>query len=125
MRLFYSVTDTYLTIFLTLGGLGLLLGIFSFIIVVRKNLVARDKEIKLYRLFGFDEKRLQNLLYKENIIIPLSAIFTGVLGSLLGVIFGFGNVSFSTWMLAIFFLTLFVFSVLFFVKISVKNYLQQ
>ena len=121
MRLFYSVTDTYLTIFLTLGGLGLLLGIFSFIIVVRKNLLARAKEITLYRSLGFNEKRLQNLLYKENIIIPLSAIFTGSLLSLFGVFFGFGNVSTSTWLLAIFFLVMFVCCVLIFVRISVQQ----
>ena len=125
MKLFYSVTDTYLTIFLTLGGLGLLLGIFSFIIVVRKNLVARTREITLYRSLGFNEKRLFNLLCKENIIIPISAIFTGVSGSLIGVIMGFGNVSLGTWILAIFFLTMFIFSVIVFVKISVKNYLSR
>jgi putative ABC transport system permease protein len=125
MKLFYSVTDTYLTIFLTLGGLGLLLGIFSFIIVVRKNLVARTNEIKLYRSLGFDKKRLQNLLYNENIIIPLSAIFTGVLGSLVGIIFGFGHVNLGTWILAIFFLTMFVFSVLIFVRISVTRHVER
>jgi len=107
-----------------LGGLGLLLGIFSFIIVVRKNLLARTKEITLYRSLGFDEKRLQNLLYKENVIIPLSAIFTGSLLSLFGVFFGFGNVNTSTWLLAGFFLTMFVFCVLVFVRTSVRNYLQ-
>jgi putative ABC transport system permease protein len=125
MKLFYSVTDTYLTIFLTLGGLGLLLGIFSLIIVVRKNLLARTKEITLYRSLGFDEKRLFNLLYKENIIIPISAIFTGVLGSFIGVIMGFGNVSFGVWLLAGVFLVSLIFCVMIFVKTSVKKYLQQ
>ena len=125
MRLFYSVTDTYLTIFLTLGGLGLLLGIFSFIIVVRKNLLARTKEITLYRSLGFGEKRLQSLLYKENIIIPLSAIFMGSLLSLFGVFFGFGNVTTSTWLLAVFFLVMFVFCVLVFVRITVRSYSQK
>ena len=38
LRQFNTVTDTYLTIFMTLGGLGLLLGILSFIIVIRENL---------------------------------------------------------------------------------------
>jgi putative ABC transport system permease protein len=123
MKLFYSVTDTYLTIFLTLGGLGFLLGIFSFIIVVRKNLVARTKEITLYRSLGFSEKRMLNLLYKENIIIPLCAIATGALGSLLGVSMGFGNVSIGIWTLAVAFLTVFILCVMVFVKITVKRYL--
>ncbi|MCL2416328.1 MAG: ABC transporter permease [Bacteroidales bacterium] len=125
MRLFYSVTDTYLTIFLTLGGLGLLLGIFSLIIVVRKNLLARTKEITLYRSLGFNKKRLQDLLYKENIIVPLSAILTGALGSLFGVFLGFGNVSIWVWLMAIMFLVGFIFSVIIFVKTTVRNYLQK
>ncbi|MDR0232197.1 MAG: ABC transporter permease, partial [Dysgonamonadaceae bacterium] len=125
LQLFYSVTDTYLTIFLTLGGLGLLLGIFSFIIVVRKNIIARRKEVMLYRSLGFDEKRIFSLLYKENIIIPLCAIATGTLGSLLGVIMGFGNVSVGIWLFALAFLILLVFCVIWFVKSSVRSYLKQ
>jgi putative ABC transport system permease protein len=125
LRMFYSVTDTYLTIFLTLGGLGLLLGIFSFIIVVRKNILARTNEITLYRALGFNEKRMLDLLYKENIIIPLCAIATGVLGSLLSVGMGFGNASFRVWILAAVFLAIFILCVILFVKISVRNYLEK
>ena len=125
MKLFYSVTDTYLTIFLTLGGLGLLLGIFSFVIVVRKNLLARTTEITLYRSLGFNEKRIFCMLYKENIIIPISAILTGALFSLLGVSMGFGNVSAGIWVLAALFLLIFILCVVLFVKISVKKYLEQ
>ena len=121
LQLFYSITDTYLTIFLTLGGLGLLLGIFSFVIVVRKNIVARKKEIMLYRSLGFDEKRIIKLLYKENIIIPLCAIATGVLGALIGVSMGLGNVSTGTWILVGVFLLLFILCVMIFVKSSVSN----
>ena len=123
MKMFYSVTDTYLTIFLSLGGLGLLLGIFGFIIVVRKNIVARMKEISLYRSLGFDEKRMLDLLYKENSIIPLYAIMTGTLGSLLGASMGLGNVSVWIWGLVIVFLVILIVCVILFVKISVRNYL--
>jgi len=125
LKMFYSVTDTYLTIFLTLGGLGLLLGIFSFIIVVRKNLLARRKEIVLYRALGFSEKRITNLLYKENVIVPLAAILTGALGSLLGVSMGLGNVSGGIWVLAVGFLVVFVFCVGGFVKGAVRGHLQR
>ena len=125
LQLFYSVTDAYLTIFLTLGGLGLLLGIFSFVIVVRKNIVARMKEIMLYRSLGFGKKQVVNLLYKENIIIPLCAILTGTLGSLLGVSAGFGNVNIGIWGLAVVFLVILILCVVGFVKSSVKNYLMK
>jgi len=120
MKMFYSVTDTYLTIFLTLGGLGLLLGIFGFIIVVRKNLVARKNEIMLYRSLGFDEKRIVNLLYQENIIVPLSAILTGVLGSLTVVSAGFSHVSNGVWGGVLIFLIIFIVAVVIFVKKSIQ-----
>ena len=123
LKMFYSVIDTYLTIFLTLGGLGLLLGIFSFIVVVRKNIVARNKEVVLYRSLGFDEKRIQHLLYKENIIVPLAAIFTGALCSFAGVSMGIGNIGVTIWALAILFLTIFVCCIILFVKQSIKSYL--
>jgi putative ABC transport system permease protein len=122
-QLFNSVSDTYLTIFLTLGGLGLLLGIFSFVIVVRKNIVSRKKEITLYRSLGFKEKRLFDLFFKENIIIPLSAILTGALGSIMGISMGFGNVSIWVWALTLVLLSVFILCVLLFIKGSVKNYL--
>ena len=119
LQMFNSVTDTYLTIFLTLGGLGLLLGIFSFIIVVRKNIIARRDEITLYRSLGFNEKRIAGLLYNENIIIPLYAIAIGALASLLGVSMGFGNVSVGIWTTVALFLAIFVFCTMWFVKLTV------
>jgi putative ABC transport system permease protein len=83
MELFYSVINTYLTIFMTLGGLGLLLGIFSLIIVIRKNMIARTKEIALCYSLGFDTKRTYRLLYAENLITPVCAMITGILGAIL------------------------------------------
>jgi putative ABC transport system permease protein len=123
LKMFNSVTDTYLTIFLTLGGLGLLLGIFSFIIVVRKNLIARTKEINIFLALGFDKKRLLSLLYKENIIIPFYAILTGSVGSILGIIMGFGNVSVWIWALAFTFLIISLLSLALFVKGAVGKWL--
>ena len=123
LRMFYSIIDTYLTIFLTLGGIGLLLGIFSFIIVVRKNLIARKEEINLYHSLGFGKKSIIDLLYRENIIVPLCAILVSALGSLIGVSMGFGNVS--GWVLgtAILFLAGFIGCIVGFVRISVKNFI--
>ena len=123
MKMFYSVTDAYLTIFLTLGGLGLLLGIFSFVIVVRKNLVARMKETSCYGSLGFDQKHMEKLLYQENILIPLCALATGAAGAFLGVGIDFGHVGVRIVGLVLLFLILFVFCVALFVKHSVKSYL--
>lgn len=121
LKQFNSVTDTYLTIFLTLGGLGLLLGVMSFIIVVRKNLVMRRGEIELYGTLGFTKEKIEHILYKENILVPLYAIVTGVVSSLVGVSLGFANAGVWIWLMVLFFTLFFIACVLIFVRRSVRN----
>ena len=82
LRLFFEVTDTYLNIFLSLGGLGLLLGLVSLLIVIRKNLTARRDEIQLYHTLGFSSDSVVSFLRREQIIVPLMAIFAGAVGCL-------------------------------------------
>ncbi len=74
---FFEVTDTYLRIFLSLGVLGLLLGLVSLIIVIRKNLVARSEEIRLYHALGFPTATIVCMFRCEQLIVPLLAIITG------------------------------------------------
>ncbi|MDR1730389.1 MAG: ABC transporter permease [Prevotellaceae bacterium] len=118
---FNSVTDTYLTIFLTLGGLGLLLGIMSFIIVVRKNLSARKYEIDLYRTLGFPDNKIEQMLYRENLIVPLYAIASGVISSLISVSITFMNAGIWIWLLAFLFTVLSIVCVVIFVRKSVRR----
>ena len=125
LKQFNSVTDTYLSIFLTLGGLGLLLGIMSFIIVIRKNLSARRHEIDLYRTLGFTDNKIKQTLYKENILVPLYAIATGVISSLVTISISFTNVGIGVWITAILFTLFFIGCVLVFVRKSVKKEIQR
>lgn len=74
---FFEVTDTYLRIFLSLGLLGLMLGLVSLIIVIRKNLVARSEEIRLYHALGFPTATIVCMFRCEQLIVPLLAIITG------------------------------------------------
>ena len=80
---FFEVTDTYLRIFLSLGVLGLLLGLVSLIIVIRKNLVARSEEIRLYHALGFPTATIVRMFRCEQLIVPLIAILTGAVACLL------------------------------------------
>ncbi|GAB6010915.1 FtsX-like permease family protein [Viscerimonas tarda] len=107
LKEFNSVTDAYLNIFLTLGGLGLLLGIMGFIIVIRKDLSSRTEQIALYRSLGFTDDRISKILVSENRLVPLSAVVVGVVSSLLGVSGGFANVGLWVW-LSSFVLSLFL-----------------
>lgn len=121
LKQFNTVTDTYLTIFLTLGGLGLLLGIMGFIIVIRKNLAMRRHEIELYRTLGFRNDKIGQALYRENLLVPLYAIITGAAGALAGVGTGFGNTSVWIWLLAMLFTTFFILCVITFIKRLVRK----
>ena len=118
---FNSVTDTYLTIFLTLGGLGLLLGIMSFIIVIRKTLSARRYEIDLYRTLGFTDRKIEQTLYRENLMVPLYAIAVGIVSSLIGISITFMNVGLLIWLLTLLFAVFFVVCVVVFVRRSVRR----
>jgi len=121
LKEFNSVTDTYLTIFMTLGGIGLLLGIMSFIIVVRKNLAMRRKEIELYRTLGFPDRKIEKALNRENLIVPLYAILTGVISSFIGISAGITHIPTGIWLTAIIFTTFFIGCTVLFVKREVRK----
>jgi len=121
LKMFHSVTDTYLTIFLMLGSVGLLLGIMSFVIVVRKNLVSRRQEIHVYRSLGFSDQRIANFLYVENSIVPLYAIGTGFIGAFLAASGGLSNVSVWILLTSFFFTILFAGCILVFIRKVVRG----
>lgn len=121
LKQFNTVTDTYLTIFLTLGSLGLLLGIMAFVVVIRKNLAMRRREIILYRTLGFTDSRIEQILYRENLIVPLGAIATGLICSFAAVSLSFMNTGIWIWLLALLFAVFFVVCVVVFVRRQVKQ----
>ena len=100
IRMFFEVTETYLIIFMTLGGLGLLLGIFSLMIIVRKNLAAKVITIQQYRAMGFSEKLIGHLLLHENLLVPLYAILVGAIGSVISISANVGGAGLTTLLLA-------------------------
>lgn len=100
IQMFFEVTETYLLIFLTLGGLGLLLGIFSLMIIVRKNLTAQIATICQYRAMGFGNSLIQNLLFRDNILVPLYAVAVGATGSVISISANIGGAGPTTLLLS-------------------------
>jgi putative ABC transport system permease protein len=121
LKEFNSVSDTYLTIFLTLGGLGLLLGVASLAVVVRKDLASRTEQIRLYRSLGFPEKEIARILSAGNLAVPLCAVFLGVAGSLAGVSGGIAGVSLWIWLTAGALALLLILCIIVFIRQSVKT----
>jgi putative ABC transport system permease protein len=122
---FNSVTDTYLTIFLTLGGLGLLLGIAGFIIILRKDLASRREQIRLCRALGFPDRRIARLLIAENRLVPLYATAAGSLGALAGVSVGVAHISAGVALTALILALLLIICITVFIRKSVYTCLSE
>ncbi len=83
---YYSVTNTYLTIFMMLGGLGVILGTFGFGVVLIRNMMERKHEMAILEALGFKKSQLFYLILTENIFLLISGIVIGVLSSLIGIL---------------------------------------
>ena len=73
---FNSVTNTYLSIFLVLGALGLLLGTIGLAIVLFRSILERKQEIALLRALGYSKRKIRQLVVMEYMI--LLAIGVGI-----------------------------------------------
>ncbi|WP_430936290.1 FtsX-like permease family protein [Saccharicrinis sp. 156] len=122
---FNTVTDTYLTIFMTLGGIGLLIGIMGFVIVIRKNLGVRQYEIEMYARLGFSIHKTKQILYRENIPVPLYAIVTGLISAIISIGSNYTNVGLSVWIMALILTGLFMLLTLTYIKRVVQREVQR
>ena len=119
---FYEVTDTYLTIFMILGSLGLLVGLFCLVVTVRKGLLARQEEIRLYSTLGFQREQIREALVRENRLVPYYAIGTGVVCALIGTGQNLLHVGWPIWLMLIGAVILFIGSVWYWVdRVTVKE----
>jgi putative ABC transport system permease protein len=123
IRMFFEVTETYLLIFLTLGGLGLLLGIFSLMIIVRKNLTAQTTTIQQYRAMGFGDRLIQSLLFRENLLVPLYAVTVGATGSVISISANIGGAGPATLLFAALALAVLTAALVIGIRIIVKQHI--
>lgn len=83
---FSTVQNTYLSIFLVIGGLGLVIGIFGLATIMFKNIDDRKKELAILRAFGFSRKKIKSLLLIEFGFLFIAGIITGVIAAIHAVI---------------------------------------
>jgi hypothetical protein len=83
---FNTVENTYLTIFLVLGGLGLVLGTIGLSILMARNLLQRRKELGLYRALGFSRKYIRRMVHTEYLVLLILAVIAGVLAAFIATI---------------------------------------
>ena len=80
---FLAVQNTYLSTFLALGGLGLLLGTLGLATVMLRNVLERRGELALMRAVGFRDAPLAGLILFENALLMLWGIAAGAVSALL------------------------------------------
>ncbi|NQU35385.1 MAG: FtsX-like permease family protein [Bacteroidetes bacterium] len=83
---FYSVTNTYLTIFMILGGLGVIIGTFGLGIVIIRNILERKKEIAVFYALGFRRAQIFKMIVIENVFLLTSGILIGTLSATIGIL---------------------------------------
>ncbi|MEI6681130.1 MAG: FtsX-like permease family protein [Bacteroidota bacterium] len=83
---FNSVENTYLSVFMLLGGLGVILGTVGLGIVIFQTIRQRKREFAIYLALGFTGKFIFRLIVAEHVAMLLSAIFTGGVAALAGIL---------------------------------------
>jgi putative ABC transport system permease protein len=66
---FHAVENTYLAVFLALGGLGLILGSLGLGVVVARNVLERRGELALLRAVGFEAGRVRRMVVGEHVAL--------------------------------------------------------
>ena len=74
---FYAVESTYLSMFLVLGGLGLLLGTLGLGVVVLRNIVERRRELAILRAVGFSRAQVRAMVLTEHALLVLMGVGLG------------------------------------------------
>lgn len=79
---FFVVTNTYLSVFTILGGIGMILGVVGIGLVLVRNFNNRRRDLGLLLAEGFSLKNIRKLIFNEHIRILLAGIITGLVAAL-------------------------------------------
>lgn len=80
---FYSVQNTYLNVFILLGGIGLMIGTLGIGILIIRSVLERKHELALLRAVGFKKSRMLKIIWTENSILLFAGIMIGSLSAVL------------------------------------------
>lgn len=83
---FNSVTNTYLTVFMVLGGLGVLIGTIGLGIVLLRNLLERRHELALLQSLGFTKNKILKIIFLENFFLLIAGLLIGSLAATIGML---------------------------------------
>lgn len=84
LAMFHTVTNTYLDIFISLGGLALLLSVAGTAILISGNINEQKYEYAMMMALGIQRGKIIRVILIENGIILLSGIIAGVFSGITG-----------------------------------------
>lgn len=83
---FNAVQNTYLSIFSTLGGLGIFLGTVGLAIIVGRNVLERRGQLGVMQAMGFTRAKLAKMVLSEHWFLHVSGVVLGLVAALVAVI---------------------------------------
>jgi putative ABC transport system permease protein len=83
---FTRVENTYLTIFLALGGLGLILGTVGMGVIVLRDILEQRGELALLRAVGFSRGLVQRMLLSEYTVTLIAGVVCGAVSGIVAVL---------------------------------------
>ncbi len=83
---FYSVTNTYLSVFLVLGTLGLILGTMGLAVVLARAIIERQSELAIMQAIGFSKTILVKMLVIEYSYLLLTGVGIGFISAVVSVL---------------------------------------
>lgn len=97
---FYSVTNTYLSIFLALGTLGLILGTIGLAVILARTILERRREIAVMQALGFQLTSIFKILIHEYLLLLVVGVLIGFITAVIATLPAFlssnADTSFST-----------------------------
>ena len=82
---FGRMENTYLSIFLVLGSLGLVLGCAGLGLIVVRNLLERQGELAILRAVGFSKRALVKMVCLEHVSLLVAGLLAGLICALISV----------------------------------------
>lgn len=76
---FNQIENTYLSIFLLLGGLAMILGTVGLGVSLARNILDRGQEIGILRAIGYQKKKILTMITLEHLILLLIGTLTGAI----------------------------------------------
>jgi ABC-type antimicrobial peptide transport system permease subunit len=80
---FYSVENTYLSIFLMLGILSLVIGTVGLGILIARSIMERKSEMGLLQAIGYKQTSIYRIIFTENFILLITGIIIGFISAVI------------------------------------------